>query len=74
MYKLAAMYYFMQDETTITVDRRALTFIDVIQKVGGMLGVVSTLFTIFAKRIQKTLFLNDLLSSSVFKEDYNVKE
>ena len=52
-------------------ERRVFTIVDVFTKIGGMLGLVTTVCAFMTKGFQKMIFLSDIMSAFFFEDDIN---
>mmetsp|Transcript_9268 Transcript_9268/g.8716 ORF Transcript_9268/g.8716 Transcript_9268/m.8716 type:complete len:87 (-) Transcript_9268:829-1089(-) len=56
-----ASYIFVLDESVTTIERRAFNFVDVVQKLGGMLGSISTFCIVISQLVKKGQFHSYLM-------------
>jgi hypothetical protein len=72
-YAMMSAFYFL-DEDVITTQRNAFCLVDVMQKIGGMMGVVTAICNLLVGRFQKRLYEDELLKTLQYEEherDYN---
>jgi len=67
--KLFAIVLFEMSPNVNTLERRVVTIVDAIQKVGGLFGALSTLFLLISLKIQKVLYVLELVRRTLHETD-----
>jgi hypothetical protein len=57
--------YFIRDDSVITVERRVFTFVDAINQLGGLMGVVASVGLMISKNFQTKFYLQELMNSTL---------
>jgi hypothetical protein len=47
-----------------SIERRAFTLIDALQRVGGMMGLISTFGVLISSYFQRALYMNELMKKT----------
>jgi hypothetical protein len=57
--------YFTRDDSVITVERRVFAFVDAINQLGGLMGVVASVCFMISKNFQTKFYLQELMNSTL---------